>query len=27
LDPEVKNSMSHRFLAMQQMAGYLEENF
>ena len=25
LDPEVKNSMSHRFLAMQQMAGYLEE--
>jgi XTP/dITP diphosphohydrolase len=27
LDPEVKNSMSHRFLAMQQMASYLEENF
>ncbi len=26
LDPEVKNSMSHRFLAMQQMASYLEEN-
>ena len=26
LDPEVKNSMSHRFLAMQQMAEYLEQN-
>ena len=26
LDTEVKNSMSHRFLAMQQMASYLEEN-
>ena len=26
LDPEVKNSMSHRFLAMQQMAAYLEKN-
>ena len=26
LDPEVKNSMSHRLLAMQQMASYLEEN-
>ena len=26
LDPEVKNSMSHRFLAMQQMASYLEEH-
>ena len=26
LDPEVKNSMSHRFLAMQQMASYLEQN-
>ena len=25
LDPEVKNSMSHRFLAMQQMADYLEK--
>lgn len=25
LDPEVKNSMSHRFLAMQQMASYLEQ--
>ena len=27
LDPEVKNSMSHRFLAMQQMADYLEKTF
>jgi XTP/dITP diphosphohydrolase len=26
LDLEVKNSMSHRFLAMQQMAEYLEQN-
>ena len=26
LDPEVKNSMSHRFLAMQQMADYLEKS-
>ena len=26
LDPEVKNSMSHRFIAMQQMAEYLEQN-
>lgn len=26
LEPEVKNSMSHRFLAMQQMADYLEQN-
>ena len=26
LDPEVKNSMSHRFLAMQQMAEYLEQS-
>ena len=26
LEPEVKNSMSHRFLAMQQMADYLEKS-
>jgi XTP/dITP diphosphohydrolase len=25
LDPEVKNSMSHRFMALQQMAEYLAQ--